>query len=152
MKRINVLALLLVAAFALAGLGQSEGLTVAIDQTTGDQWEAVADSFQQTHGIAVGFRSYSQSSLPTQITVQSYRSSAQFHLAMVPQSWAAYLSSFLVDLSSLTSTFRGRGVAPLASGGRVLGVPIPFADGWFLGVVEWPADQQLAIEFLVATA
>jgi len=152
MKRIIALALLLAATFALAGLGQSEGLVVAIDQTTGDQWEAVADSFQQVHGVVVEFRSYSQSSLPTQISVQSYRSSMQFHLAMVPEGWAPSLSQFLVNLSSLDSTLRSRGVVPITSGGRVLGVPIPFADGWFLGVVEWPADQQLAIEFLVATA
>ena len=152
MKRTIVLALLLTTTFALVGLGQSEGLTVAIDQTTGDQWEAVADSFQQMHGVTIGFRSYSQSSLPTQITVQSYRSSKQFHLAMVPQSWAASLSRFLVDLSSVDRTLRSRGVAPITSGNRVVGVPIPFADGWFLGVVAWPADQQLAIEFLVATA
>ena len=152
MKRIIALALLLAATFALAGLGQSEGLIVAIDQATGDQWEAVADPFQQVHGVAVGFRSYSQSSLPTQIAVQSYRSSMQFHLAMVPEGWTASLSRFLVDLSSLDSTLRSRGVVPVTSGGRVLGVPIPFADGWFLGVIEWPADQQLAIEFLVATA
>lgn len=152
MKRIIVLTLLLAVTFVFPGLGQSEGLIVAIDQTTGDQWEVVADSFQQVHGVAVGFRSYSQNSLPTQIAVQSYRSSMQFHLAMVPEGWALSLSRFLVDLSSLDSTLRSRGVVPITSGGRVLGVPISFTDGWFLGVVEWPADQQLAIEFLVATA
>jgi len=153
MKRFIVMALLLVAAtFSIAGLGQSEELIVAIDQVTGDQWEAMADSFQQVHGAAVGFRSYSQSSLPTQILVESRRSSAQFHLAMIPESLAASLSRYLVDLSSFDSTLRSRGVVPVRAGGRGVGVSIPFAEGWLLGVVKWPANQQLAIEFLVATA
>ena len=151
MKRLIVLAFLM-AIVGTAAFGQSGGLTVAIDQTTGDAWQAVVDSFQASTGVPVSLRSYSQNSLPTQVVVQSYRASSQFHLAMIPESWATTLAGYVVDLSDVEAELRSRGVSPVVAGRRVIGVPIPFADGWVLAVVEWPAEERAAIEFLVATA
>ena len=152
MKTTAFLAIALVLALATVGVAQASDLIVAIDRATEASWTSLVSSFEQTTGASVTLASYSSSSIPQQIVLQAYRSTKQMNLVMVPQSWISMLARYLVDLTSVSSALTARGVELVTAGGRTVGVPIPFADGWSLAVVSWPANQQLAIDFLAALA
>ncbi|MBU0596115.1 hypothetical protein KJ567_05485, partial [Candidatus Bipolaricaulota bacterium] len=152
MKTTALLAIVLVAIFGAIAVAQTGDLVVAIDSATQGSWESLVSSFERTTGASVGLRTYSASSIPQQIVVQGYRSSKQMNLVMVPESWMSVLARYLVDLTGVSSALSARGVELIAAGGRTVGVPIPFAEGWILSVVSWPSNQQLAVDFLVAAA
>jgi len=152
MKTTAYLAIALVVISGLAAVAKTGDIIVAIDSATQDSWESLASSFEQTTGASIGLRSYSASSLPQQIVLQTYRSAKLMNLVMVPQSWVSMLARYLVDLTSISSDLSGRGVELVSSSGRAVGVPISFAQGWILAVVSWPSNQELAIEFLAAAA
>jgi len=71
---------------------------------------------------------------------------------MVPEEWGTNLARYLTDLTEFRARMRQEGIEPVEIGGRVVGVPIPFASDAFLGVIAWPSDVELGLQFLVAAA
>jgi len=143
--------LALVAIVAIAAAGQ-EKFTVGIDQTTAAEWDSIVTAFEQEAGIRVTVRRYSQSNVAQQVVFQAYSKSGNHHFFMVPNSWGVSLSRYLTDLSDVADELAGAGISPAYFSGRPLGVPLPFASGWFLSVLSWPDDRAAALSFLIAAA
>jgi len=150
MKRI----LLLVACLGLVALpaAAQHRLTVGIDQGTQAEWTAIVDSFETERGVSVQLRSYPQATIAQQIVLQGFSRSGELHLVMVPRTWGTSLARYLEDLSDVEASLSGRGVDPVYISDRPVGVPLPFAPDWFLGVLSWPDDPELAVQFLIHAA
>jgi len=150
MKRIILVTLCLGLA-VLPALARGD-LVVGIDQATQAEWAAIGNSFGERTGASVGLRSYPQASIAQQIVLQAFSKSGELNLVMVPASWATSLARYLVDLSEDVATLSAHGVAAIRVADRAIGVPIPFTSDWFLSVLSWPGDRDLAVEFLVHAA
>lgn len=147
--------LLLAVCWLAFGVLVAEGkdpFVVGIEQSTRDAWEAVASEFEGQAGIQVQLRSFAQTNIAYQVLMQTYGWGQRLDFAMIPESWGVSLSRYLVDLTDVESQLVSRGVDLVDVSGRPLGVTIPFAPDWFLGVLEWPDDREPAVEFLIAVA
>ncbi|MFC2095489.1 PKD domain-containing protein [Candidatus Bipolaricaulota bacterium] len=150
----NRFLLLLLAAFAVLSftvLGQAD-LLVGIDRDLSGQWESVGDAFEQEFQTSVWFQGYSQNSMAQQIVLQSFARSGRLNFVMVPRSWGSTLSRYLIDLSDLERSLLDRGADVVYVNQQPLGVDIPFASDWFLGMLSWPEDYEMALEFLAFVA
>ncbi len=148
-KRFLVFAFILV----LIGLGAAAGqpqVTVGIENGTRADWSEFAGQFKAATGIDIALIPYSASSLGQQIVVAGITRSGKFNLVMVHKAWIASLSRYLVDLSGYAGEITAAGASPVYSDGRLLGVWIPFAPDWFLGVLAWPDDPDAAVALLRA--
>jgi PKD repeat protein len=150
MKRIILVTLCLGLA-VLPALARDD-LVIGIDQATRARWEAIGDSFGERTGASVGFRTYPQASIAQQIVLQAFSKSGELNLVMVPASWATSLARYLGDLSEDVATLSAHGVSPIYVANRAVGVPLPFTSDWFLSILSWPDDRDLAVQFLVHAA
>lgn len=150
--RKRVLLLLAIVAFGGVSAAGQETFTVGIDQSTVAEWNSIVATFEQETGIGVTVQRYPQSSVAQQVVFQAWSHSGNHHFFMIPESWGGSLSTYLTDLSDVAGELTAAGVTPVSFSGRTLGVPLPFASGWFLSVVEWPEDREAALAFLIAAA
>lgn len=151
MNRFFLLALAVLAVLSLPAVSQAD-ILVGIDKDLGDQWDSVGETFEQEFNTSVWFQGYAQNSMPQQIVLQSFAKSGKLHFIMVPHSWGSTLSRYLVDLSDLERSLIDRGAEIVYINQQPLGVEIPFAPDWFLGVLSWPDDFEIALEFLAFAA
>ncbi|MCX6096311.1 MAG: hypothetical protein NT125_06295, partial [Candidatus Bipolaricaulota bacterium] len=143
----GILFFVLLSLLSAGALAQS-ALTVGIDQATRANWDAIATRFQTTTGVKVLLQPYSRNDLAQQIVLQGAARTGRMNLVMVSQAWAQNVLTYLADLSSYESTLVSQGVQTVKLGGRSVGVSLSFAPGWFLAVLAWPADPQVAVSFL----
>jgi len=151
MNRFFLLVLAILALLSLPVLSQAD-LLVGIDRDLSGQWESLGEAFEQEFKASVWFQGYSQSSVAQQIVLQSFARSGRLNFVMVPHSWGSTLSRYLIDLSDLERSLIDRGADVVYINQQPLGVQIPFASEWFLGVLTWPEDFQTAFEFLAFVA
>jgi len=149
MKRIAFVLLLVLGVTAASTLA-ADTFVVGVEQSTKDSWQSLASSFQTATGIAVSIQPLSQSAIGQQVTLQAFTRSGRLHFVMIAESWGSTIARYLQDLSAVSATLAARGVTPVSINGRLVGVPISFAPGWFLAVLSWPQNQSGAIDFLVA--
>ncbi len=152
MKRNALIAALLLATFASAALAATDTFVVGVDQSTKDSWQALGTQFQASTGINISVQPLPQNSIAQQVVLQAFTRSGRLNFVMVAESWGSSLSRYLQDLANLAPTFSAQGITPISQGGRIIGVPIAFAPGWYLGVLSWPQNQTGAADFLVAAA
>lgn len=150
MKRIIFIMLCL--GLAVLPVVARDDLVVGIDQGAQAEWEQIARSFEAQTGASVGFRPYPKNSIAQQIVLQAFSKSGELNLVMVPNNWGTSLARYLVDLSEDAAALSARGIRPVYVNSQAIGVPIPFASDWSLGVLSWPDNRELAIEFLVHVA
>jgi PKD repeat protein len=151
MNRFFLLALAVLAVLSLPAVSQAD-ILVGIDKDLGDQWDSVGEAFEQEFNTSVWFQGYAQNSMAQQIVLQSFAQRGKLHFVMVPRSWGSTLSRYLVDLSDLERSLVDRGAEVVYINQQPLGVEIPFAPDWFLGVLSWPDDFEIALEFLAFVA
>jgi len=151
MNRFFLLVLVILAVLSLPVLGQAD-LLVGIDRDLTGQWESLGAAFEQEFKASVWFQGYSQSSIAQQIVLQSFAGSGRLNFVMVPHSWGSTLSRYLIDLSDLERSLLDRGADVVYIHQQPLGIEIPFASEWFLGMLTWPEDFQMAFEFLAFVA
>ncbi|MCK4570317.1 PKD domain-containing protein [Candidatus Bipolaricaulota bacterium] len=151
MNRFFLLALAVLVVLSLPVLSQAD-LLVGIDKELIGQWESVGENFEQKFTTSVWFQGYSQNSMAQQIVLQSFAKSGRLHFVMVPHSWGPTLSRYLVDLSDLERSLLDRGADVVTINQQPVGVEIPFASDWFLGMLTWPEDPEMALEFLAFVA
>jgi len=151
MNRFLVLVLALLAILSSAVFGQAD-LLVGIDRDLTEQWESLGATFEQEFNTSVWFQGYPENSMAQQIVLQSFATSGRLHFVMVPTSWQSTLSRYLVDLSDMELSLRDRGVDIVYVNQQPLGVEIPFASDWFLGMLTWPEQPEMATEFLAFVA
>jgi PKD repeat protein len=147
MNRFFLLALAVLAMLSLPAVSQAD-ILVGIDKDLGDQWDSVGETFEQEFNTSVWFQGYAQSSMAQQIVLQSFAKSGRLHFVMVPHSWGSTLSRYLIDLSDMEQSLLDRGAEVVYVNQQPLGVEIPFATGWFLGMLSWPDNFEIALEFL----
>ncbi len=147
MNRSVLLALVVFVALAIPAVGQAD-LLVGIDRELAGQWESLGERFEQETNASVWYQGYSRNSIAQQIVLQSFARSGRLNFVMVPRSWASTLARYLVDLSDLERSLTNRGAKVVMVNGQPLGVDIPFASDWFLGMLAWPERSELALEFL----
>ena len=150
MKTRILFALVLVGIGALAVVGQ-ETFVVGIDRGTSASWDSVIADFNRQTGISVSVKEYAQGSVAQQVVFQAWTSSGAHHFFMIPDSWGGSLSRYVVDLSDVASELEAAGLSVSTYSGRPIGIPLPFASGWFLAVLEWPEDREAALAFLITT-
>ena len=150
MKRILILSLCLLG-LATTAWAQN-AFVVAIDQDYRDEWNVVADEFQEATGIRVQLQPFPRASVAQQIVIQAQSRSGKIHFAMLPNNWGFGLARYLTDLSDAVPALASRGIEPFTVNGQPLGVPLPFAEDTFLAVLSWPDDFDAAVEFLLAAA
>ena len=151
MNRIALFALFLVALTTVAVVGQ-EMLVVGIDRSFEAEWETIVGAFERQTGIKVDIQAYPQNAIAQQVVYQAFSRSGRHHFFMVPDSWGIGLSRYVADLSDVANRLSAAGVSPVYVSDRPLGVPLPFASGWFLAVLSWPDDREAAEAFLIAAA
>jgi len=151
MNRFFLLALAVLAMLSLPVLGQAD-LLVGIDKDLAGQWDNVGEAFEQEFNTSVWFQGYAQNSMAQQIVLQSFAKNGRLHFVMVPRSWGSTLSRYLIDLSDMERSLLDRGAEVVYVNGQPLGVEIPFATDWFLGMLSWPDDFEIALEFLTFVA
>jgi hypothetical protein len=151
MKRIAVLAAVFIGALAFSAWS-ADPFVVGIEQSTKDAWQNLATQFEASTGIPVTTQPITQSSIAQQVVLQAFTKSGKLHFVMLQTAWTSNLARYLVDLAEIDAQLRAEGVIPVVVDGRTLGVPISFANGWFLAVVAWPADRASATQFLIAAA
>jgi len=151
MNRFFLLVLAILAVLSLPVLSQAD-LLVGIDRDSTGQWESLGEAFEQEFNASVWFQGYSRSSMAQQIVLQSFAKSGRLNFVMVPRSWGSTLSRYLIDLSDLERSLLDRGTDVVYVNQQPLGVEIPFASEWFLGMLTWPEDFQTALEFLAFVA
>ncbi len=132
-----------------AAVGASQ-LTVGIDQATKAEWNDFVASFSAETGVKVMLQPYPASNLGQHIVLSGISRSGNMNLVMVHKSWGTSLSRYLVDLGQYEKEITASGASPVYVNGRLLGVWIPFASDWFLGVISWPDDRQAALALLKA--
>ncbi len=147
MNRLILLLLVLFTVAALPAVAQTT-VRVGVDQETAASWDALGTAFSRAFPSSVQFSSYAQASIPQQIVLQSFAQRDPIHFFMVPRAWTAVLSRYLIDISELQQALTARGVDLVEVNRTPIGVSIPFAPDWFLGVTSWPSDRSLALEFL----
>ena len=147
MNRFFYITLVVLAAFSLSAFSQADML-VGIDRDLTDQWESIGEAFEREYGISVWFQGYAQNSVAQQVVLQSFARTGRLNFVMVPNGWASTLSRYLIDLSDIEQDLRNRGTDLVLVNQQPLGVEIPFAPDWFLGMLDWPEDPDMAIEFL----
>ena len=150
MKRILILTLCLLGLAATAWA--QNAFVVAIDQDYRDEWNAVADEFQEATGIRVQLQPFPQASVAQQIVLQAQSRSGKIHFAMLPNNWGFGLARYLMDLGDALPQLESRGIEPFYVNGQPVGVSIPFAEDAFLAVLSWPEDFDAAVEFLASVA
>jgi len=126
--------------------------SIGIEQSTRSDWQAASDTLEGASGASITFRSYAQNSIAQQVVYQAWTRSGTLQFAMIPDSWAYSLMRYVEDLSDVVDDLQAAGINPTTVNGTPLGVPIPFADGWFLAVLDWPDDRDAAIALLVAVS
>jgi maltose-binding protein MalE len=151
MKRIALVIGIFLVVGATAALG-ADTFVVGVEQSTKDAWQTLGTQFQEMTGIAVSVQPLAQNSIAQQVTLQAFTKSGRLNFVMVSSSWASSIARYLQDLSNYVSTLSAQGITPISQSGRVVGVPIAFAQGWFLGVLTWPQNVDGAVDFLVAAA
>jgi len=151
MKRIVFVAVLLLGIAGCALLG-ADTFVVGVEQSTKDSWQSLSSQFQSSTGITVSVQSLQQNSIAQQVVLQAFTRSGRLNFVMIADSWGSSLSRYFQDLSGVASALSTRGITPISFGGRIVGVPVSFAPGWFLAVLSWPQNQTGAIDFLVTAA
>lgn len=151
MNRFFVVVLAVLALVSVPVLSQDD-IRVGIDRDLAEQWEELGEEFQQEFRTSVSFQGYPQNNIGQQIVLQSFSRSGQLHFVMVPRIWGAALSRHLVDLSDLEHLLLGRDVDIVYVNRQPMGVEIPFASDWFLGMLAMPENVGMAVEFLVFVA
>jgi PKD repeat protein len=151
MKRTLLVTALLVLSLAWLGLAAQE-FVVGIEQSTSGDWSNLIGSFESQTGISIQTIPFPQSSIAQQIVLQAFNRSGKLNFVMIPDSWASGLRNYVLDLSDVADTLTAQGVQLVTASDRPIGVPISFASGWFLAVMEWPSDQATALQWLVAVA
>lgn len=151
MNRFFLLALAVLTILSLPVLSQAD-LLVGIDKELTGKWDSIGEAFEQEFNTSVWFQGYAQNSMAQQIVLQSFAKNGRLHFVMVPRSWGSTLSRYLVDLSDMERSLLSRGANVVTINGQPVGVDIPFADDWFLGMVSWPNDPEIALEFLAFVA
>ncbi|MBU1049857.1 PKD domain-containing protein [Candidatus Bipolaricaulota bacterium] len=151
MNRSILVALAVLAVLSLSAVSQAD-ILVGIDKDLAAQWDSIGTTFEQEFNSSVWFQGYAQNSMAQQIVLQSFSKSGKLHFVMVPKSWGSTLSRYLVDLSDQERSLLDRGGEVVYVNNRPLGIEIPFASDWFLGVLSWPSDLEIALEFLAFVA
>jgi len=151
MNRFFLLALAVLAVLSLPAVSQAD-LLVGIDKDLAGQWDSVGETFEQEFNTSVWFQGYAQNSMAQQIVLQSFARSGKLHFVMVPRSWGSTLARYLIDLSDLERSLLDRGAEVVTINEQPLGVEIPFAPDWFLGMLSWPDDFEITLEFLAFVA
>ena len=151
MNRFFLLVLAVLTVLSFPVFSQAD-LLVGIDRDLTGEWESLGDAFEQEFNASVWFQGYSQSSIAQQIVLQSFAKSGRLNFVMVPRSWGSTLSRYLIDLSDLERSLIDRGADVVYVNQQPLGVEIPFASEWFLGMLTWPEDFNMALEFLAFVA
>lgn len=151
MKRILPVFAALVFAVSLV-TSAAAPFSVGIDQSMQPSWQDLASSFEAETGIKVTLNPFPQSSLAQQIVLQAFTRSGKLNFITIPEPWASSLMGSLLSLGDVEADLRGSGVSPVMAGGRSIGVPVSFADGWILAVLAWPDDRDAAVQFLIAAA
>ncbi|MEA1871477.1 MAG: S8 family serine peptidase, partial [Candidatus Bipolaricaulota bacterium] len=123
-------------------------LTVGIDQATRDQWNEIVSQFQEETGIKTLLHPYPASNLAQQVVLQGVTRSGKMNLVMVHKDWASSLLRYLMDLREYEEDLLEEGISLAYMEGRPIGVWIPFAPDWFLAVLSWPDDDEMAVLFL----
>jgi len=149
MTRRLLLVLCAMMLLAVGAFGQGR-FTLGIDNSTADAWDQIVEAFEQQSGVQISVRSYPQSSVAQQVVLQAFTKSGTHHFFMIPESWGVSLSRYLVNLSDVSSDLSRAGIEAAVFSGVPLGVPLPFAPGWFLAVLTWPEDRDAALSFLIA--
>ena len=147
MNRFFLLALAILVVLSLPAVSQAD-LLVGIDKELAAQWDSIGETFEQEFNTSVWFQGYAQNSMAQQIVLQSFAKSGRLHFVMVPRSWGSTLSRYLIDLSDMERSLLDRGAEVVYVSEQPLGVDIPFAPDWFLGMLSWPDDYEIALEFL----
>jgi len=150
MRRILIGLLILLASSGMATAQSS--IAVAIDQTTRADWDALASSFTATTQAQVSFFEHPRGQLYQQVIALALSRSPSAQFIMVPNEWGTILSRYLVDLSEYENRLHQEGIDLITSRGQPIGVPIPFSNTCFLGVMAWPSDVDLGVRFLIAAA
>ncbi len=151
MKRIALVAALLLSISASAALG-ADTFVVGVEQSTKDTWQALGTQFQTSTGITVSVQPIAQNSIAQQVVLQAFTRSGRLNFIMIADSWGSGVARYLQDLANFAPTFSANGIKPTVQADRTVGVPIAFAPGWYLAVLNWPQDQTAAVNFLVAAA
>jgi hypothetical protein len=149
MNRLVLLTILLLGLLTIP-VGAQSTLTVGIDQATRDEWTALTSQFQAETGIKVTLHPYPQTNFAQQIVFQQYIRTGKLHLAMIHKDWGSIVQRYLTDLRDYESRLQKTGLSTTVLGGKLVGVWIPFAPGWFLAVLSWPDDPEAAVAFLEA--
>jgi len=143
-------ALLLIAMCVTAGA--QEPMVIGIDETTTAAWTELARTFETSVGVALRFESYPRNTLAQEIVLQSVIPAKTLQFITVAAEWAGSVERYLLDLSEVFPSLASYGVEPVVVDDRVIGVPLSFAPDWFLAVLDWPDDQDAALELLIAAS
>jgi len=126
--------------------------SIAIEQSTRSDWQAVSETLEHASGTSITFRPYTQNTIAQQVVYQAWAGTSTLQFAMIPETWGLSLMRYVENLSEVAGELVAAGVDPVYVSSTPLGVPIPFADGWFLAVLDWPDDRDAAVAFLIAVA
>ncbi len=151
MKRIALVVVLLLGIAGGIAVG-ADTFVVGAEQSTKDSWQSLASQFQSSTGIAVSVQSLPQSQIAQQVVLQAFTRSGRLNFVVISDAWGSSLSRYFQDLSNVVPTLSAQGITSISLGGRVVGVPVSFAPGWFLAVLSWPQNQEGAVDFLIAAA
>ncbi len=146
----RILVFIFIVGLMWAAASAAPRLTVGVDQATKADWSDFLGTFSAETGIEVGLQPYPASSLGQKIIIAGLTHSKNMNLVMVHKSWGPSLSRYLVDLDQYEGEITAGGASPAYMNGRLLGVWIPFAPDWFLGVIAWPDDRAAALALLKA--
>jgi PKD repeat protein len=147
MRRIAALLVLLLALGPISTVGQPK-LTVGIDTSTRELWSPIIDRFQGETGTEVQLHPYPQNTLAQQIVFQGIVQRGHLHLVMVRNDWQEDVAPYLQDLANYEARLLANQASLVTLNGIPVGISLPFAPDWFLAVIAWPDDPQLAIAFL----
>jgi hypothetical protein len=151
MKRIVLVTALLLATAASAVLA-ADTFVVGVEQSTKDSWQTLATDFQSVSGVSVSVQPLAQNSIAQQVVLQAFTRSGRLNFVMVQSSSGSGLANYIQDLANWVPNFSAKGITAVSQNGKVVGVPIAFAPGWYLAVLTWPQNQTAAVDFLIAAA
>ncbi|MEW5826281.1 MAG: PKD domain-containing protein [Candidatus Bipolaricaulota bacterium] len=134
------------------GLRAAETLTVGVEQSSRSVWQDFATAFEQAYGSVVSIQTLAENAIPQQVVLQAFTRNVRYQFATLAESWSSSLARYTQDLSGEAALLAEAGAELVTSGSRTVGVRLPSMPGWFLAVLSWPQDRDLAVEFLIAAA